>query len=56
MNVTLKKEGLKNPLRSMPCWHINEKNNWPIDVNIQRPLWLEGETNPLSIDRDKGHP
>jgi hypothetical protein len=40
----------------MPCWHINEKNRWLADANTQRLLWLEGETNLLGINHDKGHP
>jgi hypothetical protein len=57
MNTKPKEEGFQSPLRSMPCWHINEKNHQPIGANIgQRLLWLEGEIGSLGIDRHKDHP
>jgi hypothetical protein len=55
MNEKTKEKGFQSLSRSMPCWHINEKKHWPTNVNIQRPLWLEGETSLLGIDCDKTH-
>jgi hypothetical protein len=32
-----------------------KKNCQPIHANIQRPIWLEGETCPLDIDHNKDY-
>jgi hypothetical protein len=49
MNAKLKEESLESPSHSMPCWHIDEENHRLVDVNTQRPLWLEGEIDPLVL-------
>jgi hypothetical protein len=41
INAKLKKEGLLSLLsllRSMPCWHIDEKNHHLVNANTPRPL------------------
>jgi hypothetical protein len=54
MNAKPKGEGLQSPSGSIPCWHINEENCRPFDINTQRPLWLEEKIGLLGIDHDKG--
>jgi hypothetical protein len=56
MNTKLKEEGLQSSSHSMPCGHIDEKNCQLVDANTQKILWLEGKTNPLNINGNKGHP
>jgi hypothetical protein len=55
MNIKSKEEGFQTPSHSMPWRHIDEKNCWLVDTNTQKPLKLEGETNPLNIDHDKSY-
>ncbi len=56
MYTKFRKEGLKCPSFSMPCWHSDEKTCLLVGEDIQKPLQLEGETCLLGIDRDKYHP
>jgi hypothetical protein len=56
MCAKLREEGFQCLSLPTPLGTLMKKPIHFVGVDIQKPLWLEGETCPLGIDCDKYHP